>query len=107
MQFDGEELRQILKRQTEGVEVYDAAGFARGELAAALAARMALSAYVGVGNRRRIRYLRPLKGASDPNDLHNGSRTTTRVKGTLDQFLGCELMREHRRYSLRDEERHA
>jgi hypothetical protein len=96
LQFYGDELKQILRFQDKPVEVYDSGGFLRGEISGALAARMMLDAYVGIGNRRRIRYLRPLSTACELSDLRNGSRTTKRVRGNSGQFLGGHTLREHR-----------
>ena len=96
MQFDGDVLLTILKSQTEPVEVYDSGGFLRGDLAAVTAAGMSLGAYVGVGNRRRIRYLRPLKAAGSVEDLQNGSRTTSRLSGENGVHLGGQWLRQHR-----------
>ena len=96
MQFYGDELKKILGGQDKSVEVYDSGGFLRGEFSSSVAARMMLQGYVGVGNRRRIRYLRPLNTAHELSDLRNGSRTTKRAKGDSGQFLGGHTLREHR-----------
>jgi hypothetical protein len=102
MQFEGDDLCRILNGQAETVEVYGSDGFLRGDLPAAITARMTLSAYVGVGNRRRIRYIRPLDGAKTTprevmQELRNGSRTTVRLTGPGNCLLGGQWLREHRR----------
>ncbi len=64
MQFDVEETRGILGRQTDLVAIHDRSGFPRGGALEPLLVLKCvnLALYVGIGNRRRIRYLRPLGG---------------------------------------------
>lgn len=60
MQFAGEQLQAILRKQTMPVEVVDFSG--RVCLSASgteVAARFVLAGYVGVGNHSRIRYVKP------------------------------------------------
>ena len=97
MQFAGGQLATILNAQNQEVEVYDSEGFLRGEVRPQIAVRIASRGnYVGVGNRRRIRYLRPLDGVFDIRRLHDASRTTRRVKNDRGQLISGPWFREHR-----------
>jgi len=97
MQFAGGQLEEILNGQNQEVEVYDSDGFLRGQVRPRIAVRIASAGnYVGVGNRRRIHYLRPLNGAFDIRRLHDASRTTRRVRNDQDQFVGGPWVREHK-----------
>lgn len=97
MQFSGQQLEAILSTQDEEVEVYDSEGFLRGQVRPRVAVRITCAGnYVGIGNRRRIRYLRPLNAVFDLRRLHDASRTTRRVRNDLDQLVGGPWVREHK-----------
>jgi hypothetical protein len=76
MQIQDKSLTDILGRASGPVEVRDEAGSFRGSVPRRVALALAERGYVGVGNRRRIRYLRPL---SRGTALNAGSRLTRRV----------------------------
>lgn len=60
MQFAGEQLESILRKQTAPVEVVDFSGRVRLSASGAeVATRIILTGYVGVGNHSRIRYVKP------------------------------------------------
>jgi hypothetical protein len=60
MQFVGEQLEAVLRKQTTPVEVVDFSGRVRLSASGAeVATRIILSGYVGVGNHSRIRYVKP------------------------------------------------
>ncbi len=60
MQFCGEQLEEILRRQTTPVEVVDYSGRVRLSTSGVeVATRIILTGYVGVGNNSRIRYVKP------------------------------------------------
>lgn len=60
MQFSGEQLEEILRRQTTPVEVVDYSGRVRLSTSGVeVATRIILTGYVGVGNHSRIRYVKP------------------------------------------------
>lgn len=60
MQFCGEQLEEILRRQTTPVEVVDYSGQVRLSTSGVeVATRIILTGYVGVGNNSRIRYVKP------------------------------------------------
>jgi hypothetical protein len=90
MQFEGEELRGILNQQSDLVAIHDRCGFPRGEALEPLLAikSVGLDLYVGVGNRRRIRYLRPLADAARP-PWRGGSHTTERIRNDWGVIIGA------------------
>lgn len=97
MQFSGEQLDAILKQQIVEVAVYDVQGFFRGNVRPLAATRIiAEREYVGIGNKRRIRYIRPLGAAGSLGDLNNGSRTTCRVRNDSGVIIAPRLHVEHR-----------
>jgi hypothetical protein len=60
MQFVGEQLESILRRQTTPVEIVDFSGKVRLSTSGTeVATRIILTGYVGVGNHSRIRYVKP------------------------------------------------
>src|ERR1039458_10258370 len=61
MQFSTPQTLEILRDQTDSVEVYDERSFTRGTAPpAAVLNLVAARHYVGIGNARRIRAVRPL-----------------------------------------------
>ena len=82
MQFSREQLDAILRQQIAEVGVYDGQGFLRGNVRPLVATRIiAAGEYVGIGNKRRIRYIRPLGAAGSLAELSNASRTTRSIRG--------------------------
>lgn len=64
MQFHGSQLNTIIAKQTVPVDVNDSQGFRCVTLQPAAALDLvARGEYVGIGHKRRIRYIRPLNGA--------------------------------------------
>lgn len=59
MQFAGEQLRGILLLQTEPVSLYNERGTARGMIGP-MDAAIHVGTHVGIGNKRRIRFIRPM-----------------------------------------------
>jgi hypothetical protein len=60
MQFAGEQLEIILRKQTTPVEVVDFSGRVHLSVSGAeVATTIILTGYVGVGNNSRIRYVKP------------------------------------------------
>jgi hypothetical protein len=60
MQFCGEQLEEILRKQTTPVEVVDYSGRVRLSTSGVeVATGLILTGYVGVGNNSRIRYVKP------------------------------------------------
>jgi hypothetical protein len=95
MQFEGEQLLAILNTSCEiAVEIHNAAGRVVGTVALKTALVLAASGqYVGVGNKRRIHYLRPL---TQIYALNRGSQTTVRMSDSGGLAVGGPWVREHK-----------
>jgi hypothetical protein len=92
MYFTGKELRRMIVRSAGSIELRNIYGRCARVLSNAEALLLDMDLFVGVGNRRRLRFLRPLE--SDVV-LNNGSHTTRRLK--LESGTPChQLIREHR-----------
>ena len=100
MRFEGEALLDILRRQTEPVLLCDAAGapFARIKSIGALALELGCSCdilqariesgVIGVGNRRRVRYLQAVSPTVWGAGWRGGSHTMRPVRARGGRVLG-------------------
>ena len=80
MQFEGAELVKLVLQTATLIEVRDGRGNLRGSLDQKAAAQLAKGGdYAGVGNRRRIRHLRPLSSVVRTQ----ASQTVRREKVTV------------------------
>jgi hypothetical protein len=94
MVFDGNELREILGRTETMVALHNHYGRCSKVLTNREALSLDLDLFVGIGNRKRIRFLR----ARTPCSLLSaGSRTTQRVRDVAGYQIAHPLIREHRR----------
>ena len=93
MLFDGEELRQMIAQTSKMIELRNQHGRCYRVLSSAGALALDLEPFVGVGNRRRIRFLR---SRTEKFALHAGSSTTRRLKGEAGVHIAHPLVREHR-----------
>ena len=93
MLFDGEELRDIIDRTPNVIELRNEYGRCCRILSSAEALVLDLDLFVGIGNRRRIRFLR---WRTRKFTLNAGSHTTQRLKGEAEQNIAHPLVREHR-----------
>ncbi len=93
MLFDGAELREIIYRTPDVIELRNEHGRCCRILSSAEALALDLDLFVGIGNRRRIRFLRWRTRNFTPNA---GSHTTKRLKGEADINIAHPLVREHR-----------
>jgi hypothetical protein len=93
MIFEGEELREILVRTSNAIELRNDYGRCCRILTIAEAVDLDLDLFVGIGNRRRIRFLRR---RTQKNLLNAGSQTTRRMEGEARINIGHPLLREHR-----------
>lgn len=60
MEFSGGQLEAILREQTIAVDLFDEVGNKRINISARYAAEVVMSGqYVGIGHKKRIRYVRP------------------------------------------------
>jgi len=93
MLFDGQELREILGRTPNEIELRNGNGRSCRILSKADALALDLDLFIGVGNRRRIRFLR---SRTQQFALNSGSHTTRRLKGEAEVNIAHPLVREHR-----------
>jgi hypothetical protein len=93
MLFDGHELRDMIGRTSDAIELRNEHGRCCRMLSRSEAFVLDLNLFVGIGNRRRIRFLRPRSLRSAVNA---GSHTTERLRGTGGNRLAHSLIREHR-----------
>jgi len=88
MQFSGAELKAILRQQHDPVVIYDARSFTRGRVIPEYALKLTSeSGYWGIGNRRRIRTMRPM-----PDQLCRGPREVTRARQDRDALRWRERL---------------
>ena len=93
MLFDGQELREIVGRTMNAIELRNQHGRCCRVLSSAEALDLDLDLFIGIGNRRRVRFLR----ARTQRFLVNaGSQTTQRLKGDAGLNIAHPLVREHR-----------
>jgi hypothetical protein len=93
MLFDGAELRDIIDRTPDVIELRNEHGRCCRILSSAEAHALDLDLFVGIGNRRRIRFLR---WRTRTFTLNAGSHTTQRLKGEAEVNIAHPLVREHR-----------
>lgn len=100
MRFEGEALVDILRSQTEPVLLCDATGapFATKSGAELGCSPDDLKGVIGVGNKKRIRYLQAVSPSIWGAGWRGGSRTTRRVPilNEQGQKVTGLLIREHR-----------
>lgn len=93
MLFDAEELRENIDRTPNLIELQNEHGRRCRMLTSAEALALDLDLFVGIGNRRRIRFLR---SRTQKFALNAGSHTTQRLKNEAGVNLAHPLVREHR-----------
>jgi hypothetical protein len=93
MLFNGQELREIIGRTSNNIELRNAHGRCCRIFSSIDAVNLDLGLFVGVGNRRRIRFLR---SRARNYALNAGSRTTQRVRGEAEVNIAHPLIQEHR-----------
>jgi hypothetical protein len=93
MFIEGQELREIIRRTTNVIEVKNEFGRVARRLSSAEALALDLDLFVGIGNLRRIRFLRR---RTQKFTLNAGSRTTQRLRGEAGVNIAHPLVREHR-----------
>ncbi len=93
MLFESQELHEIISRTPNDIELRNAHGRCCRILSSAEALALDLDLFVGVGNRRRIRFLR---SRTQKFVLNAGSHTTQRLKGQAEVNIAHPLLREHR-----------
>jgi hypothetical protein len=93
MLFEGKELREIINRTPNEIELRNEHGRCCRLLSKTEALALDVDVFVGVGNRRRIRFLR---SRTQRFALNAGSHTTQRLKGKAEVNIAHPLVREHR-----------
>jgi len=94
MLFVGEELREMLHRNPNWIELRNEHNRYCRMLSSAEVAALDLDLFEGIGNRRRIKFLR---SRTRDTPINSGSRTTQRLKGQAGINIAHPLIREHRR----------
>jgi hypothetical protein len=92
MQFEGSNLREVISRTADLIEVHNAHGRCCQRISSTEALALDLDLFVGVGNRRRLRFLRR---RTQKFNL-NGNRTTRRVTGESGEHIAHPLILEHK-----------
>jgi hypothetical protein len=93
MLFDGQELRAVLGNTESGIELRNEYGRCHRTLSKDEALALDLELFIGIGNRRRIRFLRL---RTQKFAVNAGSRTTQRPKNDSGQYIAHPLVQEHR-----------
>jgi hypothetical protein len=94
MLFDGQELRAVLGNTENTIELRNEYGRCHRIVSRDEALALDLDLFIGIGNRRRIRFLR---ARSQRFGLNAGSQTTRRLKDERGVNIAHPLIREHRR----------
>src|SRR5262245_18536462 len=93
MLFDGHELLEILSRTAGAIELQIESGRYVRHLTSVEALALDLDLFVGIGNRRRIRFLRRRAAKFV---LNAGSKTTQRLTGQGELNISHPSVRQHR-----------
>jgi hypothetical protein len=93
MVFEGQELRELIARTSSEIELRNEQGRCWRVLSSAEALALDLDLFIGIGNRRRIRFLR---SRTQQFALNAGSHTTRRLRGEAEMNIAHPLVREHR-----------
>lgn len=93
MLFERQELREIIGRTPNQIELRNEYGRCCRMLSNADALALDLDLLIGIGNRRRIRFLR---WRTEKCEINAGSHTTRRLRGEAGVNIAHPLVREHR-----------
>ena len=93
MLFEGQQLRDLIARTPNEIELRNTHGRCYRTLSTVEALALDLDLFIGVGNLRRIRFLR---SRTQKFPLNAGSHTTQRLKGDGEINIAHPLVREHR-----------
>jgi hypothetical protein len=93
MLFDGQELRAVLGKTENEIELRNEHGRCQRNISRDEALALDLDLFIGIGNRRRIRFLRL---RTQRFALNAGSHTTKRLKDERGINIAHPLIREHR-----------
>jgi hypothetical protein len=93
MLFDDQDLRAVLSITENPIEIRNDHGRCPRIISRDEALALDLDLFIGIGNRRRIRFLRL---RTQRFALNAGSRTTQRPKDAGGKYIAHPLIREHR-----------
>jgi hypothetical protein len=93
MLFERQELRDVIARTMNVIELRNEHGRCVRLMSREDAAVLDLDLFIGIGNLRRIRFLRP---RTQRHTINSGSRTTQRVKNDAGTNIAHPLIREHK-----------
>lgn len=93
MLFERQELRDIIGRTPNKIELRNEHGRCCRVLSSTEALALDLDLFVGIGNRRRVRFLRR---RTKMFAVNAGSHTTQRLKSEAGRHIAHPLVREHR-----------
>jgi hypothetical protein len=93
MLFEGEELRELISRTPNAIELRNEHGRCCRSLSVSDALALDLDLFIGIGNRRRIRFLR---SRTREFAVNAGSHTTRRLKGEAGVNIAHPLHKEYR-----------
>ena len=93
MLFEGELLRKLIARTPNQIELRNEHGRCCRLLSSYEALSLDLDLFVGIGNSRRLRFLRP---CTQTFAINAGSHTTQRLNGEGVTNIAHPLFREHR-----------
>jgi hypothetical protein len=93
MLFEGQQLRELIARTPNEIELRNAHGRCCRTLSSVEALAMDLDLFIGIGNLHRIRFLR---SRTRKFAVNGGSQTTQRLKGEAGVNIAHPLVREHR-----------
>jgi hypothetical protein len=93
MLFDGQELKDILSHSSKQIELRNEYDRCYKTISASQALSLDVDQFIGIGNRRRIRFLRL---RTQKFMLNAGSHTTQRLKGADGKNIAHPMIREPR-----------
>jgi hypothetical protein len=91
--LDGRQLRETVARTSTAIELRNEHGRCYRTVTCREALALDLDLFVGIGNRRRVKFLRR---HGENYAINAGSRTIKRMKGDSDRDIAQPLIREHR-----------
>jgi len=93
MLFEGQQLHDLIAHTPNEIELRTTHGRCYRTVSSVEALALNLDLFVGIGNLRRIRFLR---SRTQKFPLNAGSHTTQRLKGEGETNIAHPLVREHR-----------
>lgn len=93
MLFEGQQLRDLIARTPNEIELRNTHGRCYRTLSGVDALALDLDLFIGIGNLRRVRFLR---SRTQNFTLNAGSHTTQRLKGEGEMNIAHPFVQEHR-----------